>query len=82
MSFSGLTYILLGKPGEYKGLKGQSRIPIDDLILKKRLCRNQYLMAFQIPSVGTNVYLNRISHVGEFFCVYVHFSLVYYQSKS
>ena len=43
--FSGLTRILLGKPREYKGLKGKGRIPTDDLIPKNRLCRNQHLTA-------------------------------------
>ena len=54
VGFSGLTRILLGKPGEYQGLKGKGRIPTDDLISKNRLYRNHHLMAFQIPSAGTN----------------------------
>ena len=58
MGFSGLTRILLGKPGEHKGQKGKGKIPTDELIPKNRLCRNQLLMAFQIPKAGTNDYLN------------------------
>ena len=46
VGFSGLTRILLGKPGEYQGLKGKGRIPTDDLIPKNRLCRNHHLMTF------------------------------------
>ena len=55
--FSGFTRILLGKPGEYQGLKGKGRISSDDLIPKNRLCRNPHLMTFQIPSAGTNAIL-------------------------
>ena len=53
VGFSGLTRILMGKPGEYQGLKGKDRILTDDLIPKNRLCRN-HLMTFQIPSAGSN----------------------------
>ena len=41
-------------------MKRKGRIPTDDLIPKNRLCRNQHLMAFQIPSAGTNAYLNSL----------------------
>ena len=34
----------------YKGLKGKARIPTDDLIPKKRRCRNQHSLAFQTAS--------------------------------
>ena len=57
VGFSGLTRILLGKPGEYQGLEGKGRIPTDDLIPKNRLCRNHHLMTFQIPSHITNAIL-------------------------
>ena len=57
MGFSGLTRILLGKPGEKQGLKEKGRIPTDDLISKNRLCRNHHLMTFQIPSAITNAIL-------------------------
>ena len=57
MGFSGLTRMLLGKPGEYQGLKGKGRIPTDDIIPKNRLCRNYHLMTFQIPSAITNAIL-------------------------
>ena len=40
----------------YKGLKGKARIPTDDLIPKTRRGRNQYALAFQIPSVSKDVY--------------------------
>ena len=33
----------------YKGLKGNARIPTDDLITKTRRGRNQHSLAFQIP---------------------------------
>ena len=36
----------------YKGLKGKARIPTDDLIPKKRCCRNQHSLAFQIHSAS------------------------------
>ena len=55
---SRLNCILLGKPTEHKGRKRKGRIPTDDLIPKNRLCRNQHLRAFQIPSACTNAYLN------------------------
>ena len=61
VGFSGFTRILLGKPGEYKGLKGKGRIPTDDLIPKNRLGGNQHSNTFQIPSAGTNIYLNSLS---------------------
>ena len=40
----------------YKGLKGKARIPTVDLIPKNRRCRNQHLMAFQIPSASKDAY--------------------------
>ena len=40
----------------YKGLKGKARIPTDDLIPKTRNGRNQYSLAFQIPSASKDVY--------------------------
>ena len=40
----------------YKGLKGQARIPTDDLIPKTMCCRNQHSMAFQIPSASVEAY--------------------------
>ena len=39
----------------YKGLKGKASVPIDDLILKTRHCRNQHSMAFQTPITNTDV---------------------------
>ena len=36
----------------YKGLKGKSRIPTDDLIPKNRRCRNQHSLVFQIPTAS------------------------------
>ena len=40
----------------YKGLKGKTRIPTDDLIPKNRRCRNQHSMVFQIPSASKDSY--------------------------
>ena len=40
----------------YIGLKGKTRIPIDDLIPKTRRGRNQHSLAFQIPSASTDIY--------------------------
>ena len=40
----------------YKGLKGNARIPTDDLIPKNRRCRNQHSMVFQIPSASKDSY--------------------------
>ena len=40
----------------YKGLKGKARIPTDDLITKTMRGRNQYSLAFQIPSASKDVY--------------------------
>ena len=40
----------------YKGLKGEARIPTDDLIPKNRRCRNQHSLAFQIPSASKEAY--------------------------
>ena len=40
----------------YKGLKGNARIPTDDLIPKTRRGRNQHSLAFQIPSASKDVY--------------------------
>ena len=42
----------------YEGLKGRAKIPTDDRIPKNRRCRNQYSLAFQIPSASTNAYLH------------------------
>ena len=39
----------------YKGLKGQARIPTDDLIPNRR-CRNQHSLTFQIPSASKEAY--------------------------
>ena len=40
----------------YKGLKGKSSVPTDDLIPKTRRGRNQHSMAFQTPIANTDVY--------------------------
>ena len=40
----------------YKGLKGEARVPTDDLIPKTRRCRNQHSMVFQTPIANTDVY--------------------------
>ena len=40
----------------YKGLKGKTRIPTDDLIPKTRRGRNQHSLAFQISSASKDVY--------------------------
>ena len=40
----------------YKGLKGKTRIPTDDLIPENRHCRNQHTLAFQIPSASKKAY--------------------------
>ena len=40
----------------YKGLKGKTSIPIEDLIPKPRRGRNQHSKVFQIPITNTNVY--------------------------
>ena len=40
----------------YKGLKGEARIPTNDLISKTRRGRNQHSLAFQIPSASKDVY--------------------------
>ena len=40
----------------YKGLKGKASVPVDDFIPKTRRCRNQHSMAFQTPTVNTDVY--------------------------
>ena len=40
----------------YKGLKGKTRIPTDDLIPKTRRGRNQHSLAFQLPSASKVVY--------------------------
>ena len=39
----------------YKGLKGNTSLPTDDLIPKTRRCRNQHSMAFQSPIANTDV---------------------------
>ena len=41
----------------YKGLKGKTRIPTDDLIPKNRRCRNQHSFVFQIPTASKDAYL-------------------------
>ena len=46
----------------YKGLKGKARIPTDNLIPKKRRCRNQHSLAFQIPSAS-----NKEAYKSSFF---------------
>ena len=40
----------------YKGLKGKTSVPIDDIIPKNRRARNQLSMAFQTPIANTDVY--------------------------
>ena len=40
----------------YKGLKGKARIPTGKLIPNTRRCRNQYSMAFHIPSACVEAY--------------------------
>ena len=40
----------------YKGLKGKSRTPTDDLIPKTQQGRNQHSLAFQITSASKDVY--------------------------
>ena len=40
----------------YKGLKGKTRIPTDDLIPKNRHCRNKHSLAFQIPPASKEAY--------------------------
>ena len=40
----------------FKGLKGKSSVPIDDLIPKTRRCRNQHSLAFQTPIASTDFY--------------------------
>ena len=40
----------------YKGLKGKARIPTDYLIPKKRRCRNQHSLVFQIPTASKDTY--------------------------
>ena len=40
----------------YKGLKGKTSVPTDDLIPKTRRARNQRSMAFQTPIANTDVY--------------------------
>ena len=40
----------------YKGLKGKARFPVDDLIPKTRLARNQHFMVFQLPSASIDAY--------------------------
>ena len=40
----------------YKGLKRKARIPTDDLIPNTRRGRNQYSLAFQLPSASKGVY--------------------------
>ena len=45
----------------YKGLKGKTSVPADDLIPKTRRCRNQHSMAFQTPIASTDVYKGSFS---------------------
>ena len=40
----------------YKGLKGNARIPTDDLIPKNMRCRNQHSFVFQIPTASKDAY--------------------------
>ena len=40
----------------YKGLKGKARLPVDDLIPKTRLARNQHFMFFRLPSASIDAY--------------------------
>ena len=40
----------------YKGLKGKTSVPTDDVIPKTRRCRNQHSKAFQIPIANIDVY--------------------------
>ena len=40
----------------YKGLKGKASIPTDDLIPLVRRCRNDHLMAYQVPIANTDIY--------------------------
>ena len=40
----------------YKGLKGEARIPTDDLIPKTRRCRNSHSKSFQLPSASIDAY--------------------------
>ena len=43
----------------YKGLKGNARIPTDDLIPKTRRGKNQHFLAFQIHSASKDVFKYR-----------------------
>ena len=40
----------------YKGLKGATSIPINDLVPPIRLIRNYHSLAFQTPLAGTDIY--------------------------
>ena len=40
----------------YKGLKGASSIPTNDLVPPIRRTKNHYSLAFQIPVAGTDLY--------------------------
>ena len=40
----------------YKGLKGKTSIPTDDLNLLVRRCRNDHFMAYQVPIANTDIY--------------------------
>ena len=40
----------------YKGLKGKTSIPTDDLIPLVRRCRNDHSMAYQVPIANTDIY--------------------------
>ena len=46
----------------YKSLKGNARIPTDDLIPKNRRCSNQHSLAFQIPSASKEAYKSSSFH--------------------
>ena len=53
----------------YKGLKGKTRVPTDDLIPKTRRCRNQHSMAFQTPIAKIQMFIKvasspRLSEIG------------------
>ena len=39
----------------YKGLKGKSNIPTDDLIPLLKRCRNDHFMAYQVPIANTDI---------------------------
>ena len=63
----------------YKGLKGKARIPTDDLIPKNRRCRNQHLLAFQIPSASKEAYKSSFfpQTIRDWKCVQIRFTLAF-----